>query len=71
LGLLIDLTTPEIRFGNGKFSVNSQGILHAEEANISGVITATTLNLGNNASIPVEKVTGLQDELDALQESIK
>ena len=62
-GLLINLTAPEIRFGNGKFSVNPQGILHAEEANISGVITATTLNLGNNATIPIEKIDGLQNEL--------
>ena len=28
-GLLIDLTTPEIRYGNGKFYVNNQGYIHA------------------------------------------
>ena len=28
-GLLIDLTTPEIRYGNGKFYVNQEGHIHA------------------------------------------
>lgn len=58
-GLLIDLSTPEIFFGSGKFYVTSGGILHATEANISGAITATSLTLGNNVTIPKSKISDL------------
>ena len=50
-GLLIDLTTPSIRYGNGNFSVDKDGKLHATEANITGDITATSLTLGQGATI--------------------
>ena len=39
-GLLIDLTTPEIRYGSGNFVVDSNGILTAAGANITGTINA-------------------------------
>ena len=45
-GLLIDLTTPAIRYGSGYFSVNKDGKLHATEAIITGKIAATSLTLG-------------------------
>lgn len=40
LGLLIDLTTPEIRYGNGKFKIDSNGILTANEGYFTGIIDA-------------------------------
>ena len=41
------------------FSVTKQGIVTMQGANVSGDITANTLTLGTNASIPSGKVTGL------------
>ena len=35
-GLLIDLTTPEIRFGSGRFSVTSDGHIHSTGGDIAG-----------------------------------
>lgn len=43
-GMLIDLSTPEIKFGNGKFTVSSGGILTATGADISGKVTITDSN---------------------------
>ncbi len=45
-GLLIDLTTPKINFGNGNFAVDSEGHLKATQANISGSIVATDGKIG-------------------------
>lgn len=45
-GLLIDLTTPAIRYGNGNFEVDANGNLTAINANISGSITATSGIIG-------------------------
>lgn len=45
-GMLIDFTTPEIKFGNGKFSVTSGGLLTATGATINGTITAENGNIG-------------------------
>ena len=39
-GLLIDLTTPEIRFGNGKFKVGADGVLTATDGTFTGIINA-------------------------------
>ena len=39
-GMLIDFTTPEIRFGSGKFMVDENGIVSASEVNISGILAA-------------------------------
>ena len=45
-GLLIDLTTPQIRYGNGNFSISNEGILSCINANISGTITASNGTIG-------------------------
>lgn len=37
-GMLIDLSTPGIRFGSGAFSVNENGILTATNVNVTGTI---------------------------------
>lgn len=50
-GLLIDLTTPEIRYGSGNFIVNNNGEIIAKNANITGAIHATTLVLDNKISL--------------------
>lgn len=39
-GMQIDLTTPAIKWGNGKFFVNQDGILTAVDGNFEGIITA-------------------------------
>lgn len=44
-GMQIDLTTPEIKWGNGKFKVDANGILTAVDGNFTGVITATGGNI--------------------------
>ena len=63
-GMLIDFTTPEIKFGSGKFSVNNNGVLNATEANISGAITATSLTLAEGVTVPANKVDGLNNAID-------
>jgi len=49
-GMLIDFTTPEIRFGSGNFVVDSSGRLTATNADVTGTIHATTLILDNKIS---------------------
>ena len=65
-GLLIDLTTPAIRYGNGNFEVDANGNLTAKNANISGNITATSGEIGGFT------VSGnnLSETLDGLDNSI-
>lgn len=65
-GLLIDLTTPAIRYGNGNFEVDANGNLTAKNANISGSITATSGEIGGFT------VSGnnLSETLDGLDNSI-
>ena len=41
-------------------------MLYAEEATISGGITATSLTLGSNVSIAQSYITGLSDDLTTL-----
>lgn len=60
-GLLIDLTTPQIRYGNGNFSVDANGILRAQEAHITGDITANSLTLGDNVMIGINNIEDLDD----------
>ena len=50
-GMLIDLTTPEIKFGSGNFSVGADGKLIAKQVTISGAIRANSLITGNRATI--------------------
>jgi hypothetical protein len=45
-GMMIDLTTPEIRYGSGNFYTTSTGIVHAISAVIEGDITANTGYIG-------------------------
>lgn len=45
-GMQIDLSTPEIRFGSGKFKVDKDGKLTATEVDISGKITAGEGEIG-------------------------
>lgn len=39
-GMEIDLTEPSIRYGSGRFEVDSDGVLTASEADIKGILTA-------------------------------
>lgn len=51
-----------LRFALGdKFGVTGDGKIYASEATISGAITATSLSLGSNATIPYSKVSGKPD----------
>ena len=49
-GMQINLSTPEIRFGSGKFYVDKNGILTAQDVNITGGVTIETdkINVGDN-----------------------
>lgn len=49
-GMQINLSTPEIRFGSGKFHVDKNGILTAQDVNITGGVTIETdkINIGDN-----------------------
>lgn len=47
-GMLIDLSTPQIKWGNGNFSVNSSGDLIATSATITGDITADSGHIGGD-----------------------
>ena len=49
-GMQINLTAPTIAFGNGNFSVNSSGVLTANEVDITGKITATSGYIGNGVN---------------------
>lgn len=51
--------TEGITITSPNFSVTKQGIVNMTGANVSGDITANTLTLGVNASVPSGKVTGL------------
>ena len=46
-GMMIDLTAPEIKYGSGKFIVDTNGILTAQEAHIGGTIEAKQGTFGN------------------------
>ena len=46
-GMLIDLTTPKIEFGSGKFKVSSTGIVTATDVDLTGKITASSGKIGN------------------------
>jgi len=52
---------PEIRWGNGKFVVDKDGILSATEAKISGKISASTIT-GSTISGGEIKIGGSEDE---------
>lgn len=49
-GMQINLSTPEIRFGSGKFTVSKDGILHAEDVDITSgaTIEKDKVNVGEN-----------------------
>lgn len=56
-GLLIDLSAPEIRYGNGNFWVNAQGELHSVKGSIGGwtigdnYLSAGSMTLHDDGSI--------------------
>lgn len=57
-GMLIDLTTPEIKFGSGKFSVNSSGVATMTGANISAAnITQGTINSASISQGTIDAAT--------------
>ena len=45
-GLLINLSKPEIKYGNGKFSVDSDGNLIAVDGNFKGIISSNSGDIG-------------------------
>lgn len=46
-GMLIDLATPEIKWGNEKFKVDADGKLNATDVTLIGNITASSGKIGN------------------------
>ena len=46
-GMMIDFTTPEIKYGSGKFKVDANGVLNATDGIFSGTIYASGGSIGN------------------------
>ena len=46
-GMMIDFTTPEIKYGSGKFKVDANGVLNATDGVFSGTIHASGGSIGN------------------------
>lgn len=57
-GMKIDLTTPEIKWGNEKFKVDANGILTAVDGNFTGIITATGGNIAGWSLSSSKKADG-------------
>jgi len=59
-------TTRAIEVNGGTFYVQNNGKMYASDAEISGSITASTLNLTGNANVPAAKINGRLsvDQLD-------
>lgn len=64
-GMQIDLTTPEIKWGNGKFIVDANGILTAVDGNFTGVINAKAGGKIGGWNINEKTLTGGQIILDS------
>lgn len=58
---LLNIENGAIRLGNGKFVVTSGGVLTAQDANVRGSITATSLTLIENATVPYGKISDKPD----------
>lgn len=53
--------TDGIALGKGAFKVTNGGALTANNANITGAITATSLSLGSGVTVPYSKISGTPD----------
>lgn len=60
-GKEIDLTSDNIVIQSTNFNVTKDGIITAEGANITGDITANSLSLGSNVTIPYSKISSTPD----------
>ena len=56
-----------IASSNGKFSVTDEGVLTATNANITGAISATSLEIGSGVAIPQSSIHGLENTLSNIQ----
>ena len=56
-----------IASSNGKFSVTDEGVLTATNANITGAISATSLEIGSGVTIPQSSIHGLENTLSNIQ----
>ncbi len=59
-GLKINLSIPYIKYGNGKFSVSSDGILTARGADVRGPISSSSVNLYGNGYSDFEQIPKIQ-----------
>lgn len=74
-GLLIDLTTPQIRYANGNFYVGPDGIIHAKGAILEGYATEegveTTVKTIIDETGLVSSVSQIKTDIENLQNNIK
>ena len=63
----IKINDNNIASSNGKFSVTDEGVLTATNANITGAISATSLEIGSGVTIPQSSVHGLENTLSNIQ----
>lgn len=63
----IEIHEDSISSSNGNFSITDKGVLTATNANITGAITATSLEIGSGVTIPQSNIYGLESTLSNIQ----
>lgn len=63
----IEIHDNNIASSNGNFSITDKGVLTATNANITGAITATSLEIGSGVTIPQSSIHGLESTLSNIQ----
>ena len=63
----IKINDNNIASSNGKFSVTDEGVLTATNANITGAISATSLEIGSGVTIPQSSIHELENTLSNIQ----
>ena len=63
----IEINEDSISSSNGNFSITDKGVLTATNANITGAITATSLEIGSGVTIPQSSIHGLENTLSNIQ----
>lgn len=63
----IEIHEDNISSSTGNFSITDKGVLTATNANITGSITATNLEIGSGVTIPQSSIYGLENTLSNIQ----
>lgn len=63
----IEIHEDSISSSTGNFSITDKGVLTATNANITGAISATSLEIGSGVTIPQSSIHGLENTLSNIQ----